>query len=351
MQVLRRVALAMALVVVGAACAPDTAEATGAARPVAIGAGLTGPAGLSATIYAHGPTQVSALAVDPQGRLWLSTAASEDAGTDGVYLVPKSGAAPVAVIGDLHTPLGLLWYQGSLYVSSKERVDAYGGFDGTAFATHRTVLTLPAGVGESNGLVLAPDGRIQMGISAPCDSCTVTSEYSATIVSFEPDGTDLQVDVSTIRAAVGLAYYPHTSDLFVSVNQRDNLGTKTPGDWLALVRKGQSWKFPECYGQGGSACAGVPVPVGVLDQHAGADGVAIVTGQLGPTVGNSALVAEWATGKVKAVALAKHGATYSGRVSTLISGLVHAVPVVVGSDGGVFVGDWGTGIVYRITRR
>ncbi len=346
----RRIALVLALVVVGAACAPDTAQAKGATSLVAIGAGLTGRAGLRASVYSHGPPQVSAFAIDAEGRLWLSTAASEDAGADGVYLVPKAGAAPVAVISNLHTPLGLLWYQSQLFVSSKERVDAYSDFDGTTFATHRTVLTLPAGVGESNGLVLSPDGRIQMGISAPCDSCTVSSEYSASIVSFEPDGRDLRVDVSAIRAAVGLAYYPKTSDLFVSLNQRDDLGAKTPGDWLALVSKGQSFNFPQCYGQGGSACRGVPAPVGVLDKHAGADGVAIVTGQLGSTVGNSALVAEWATGRIEAVALTRHGTTYTGTVTTLVSGLEHAVPLVIGADGSVLVGDWGSGIVYRISR-
>ena len=84
----------------------------------------------------------------------------------------------------MHTPLGLLWVDGALYVSSHERVDAYQDFDGTKFASSTNIVTLPAGVGENNGLVRSPGGRILLGISAPCDACTPASEYSAAIVSF-----------------------------------------------------------------------------------------------------------------------------------------------------------------------
>src|SRR5258706_307199 len=132
---------------------------------------------------------------------------------------------------------------------------------------------------DALGRALAPDGRLQLGISAPCDHCTPTLDQSAAIVSFQPDGTDLRVDAKGIRAPIGLAYFPGTSDLFVTMNQRDDLGDNTPGDWLAVVQAGQSWGFPDCYGQGGAACTGVPPPVAVLDKHAAVDGIAIVTDQ------------------------------------------------------------------------
>jgi glucose/arabinose dehydrogenase len=75
-----------------------------------------------------------------------------------------------------------------------------------------------------------------------------------------------------------------TDDLLVSMDQRDDFGAATPGDWLGLVGVGQSWGFPGCYGQGGTACVGVPSPVAALDPHAAVSGVAIVTGSLGATV-------------------------------------------------------------------
>ena len=236
-----------------------------------------------------------------------------------------------------------------LYVASGTTVDAYRGFDGTTFAEHRTVLTLPEGVGLLGGLAVdTSSGRISLGISAPCDACTPESEYSAAIVSFLADpsapgsgGTDLRVDVSGVRAAVGLAYYPGADDLFVTMNQRDDLDGKTPGDWLALVRTGEDWGFPECYGQSGRACTGMGDIVAELDPHAAASGVAFD--------GTSAIVAEWARGKVLRVALTRTASGYRAtKTATWVKGIQSPVAVAVGPDGAVYVGDWATGSVYRV---
>jgi glucose/arabinose dehydrogenase len=169
------------------------------------------------------------------------------------------------------------------------------------------------------------------------------------VVSFLPDGGDLRVEAGGIRAPVGLAYVPGTSDLFVTMNQRDNLGDQTPGDWLAVVRQGQAWGFPDCFGQAGSACAGVPKPTAVLDKHAAVSGLAIVTGGLGPAVGTSALVAEWATGKVQRAALARQGADWTATVSPFLTGVKSPVALLVAHQSTLLVGDWSTGTVYAVS--
>ncbi len=320
------------------------------AGPRSMGAGLQGPAGLAASVYARGLPHVAALVVDAAGRLWAATAAYSDAqaGNDGVYVVSTAAAAPRKVIGGLRTPLGLLWYGAALYVASKERVEAYSGFDGAHFTHVRTVLSLPAGVGELNTMVLAPDGMILMGVSASCDHCTPASPYSAAVLAFRPDGGGLHVFASHIRAPVGLALFPGTDDLFVTMNQRDDLGGATPGDWLALVRQGQSWGSPACYGQGGIACRGVPAPLAVLARHAAVSDVVIVTGQLGAGVGTAALAAEWATGAIADVTLHRAGGAYQAAVSTPITGMRMPVALVLGPDGALYAGDWDSGTVFRI---
>ena len=328
-----------------------TSASGSTATLVDIGAGLQGPAGLAATVYATGLANVSAFAFDGDGRLWAATAAFEDADTDAVYLVPAAGATPTRVIDDVHTPLGLAWVGDTLYVASDGRVDAYADLDGAAFGTHTTVLSLPDDVGEVNGIVMSPEGRLVLGISAPCDACTPTSAYAAAVVSFLPDGSDLRVEASGIRAPIGLTYVPGTADLLVTMNQRDELGDATPGDWLSIVRSGQAWGFPDCYGQGGSACAGVPEPLAVLDKHAAVSGVAVVTGQLGPATGSSALVAEWTTGIVMRVGLSigdTATVTTATTVTPFLTGLEQPVAVATAPDGAVLVGDWGSGTIYRV---
>jgi glucose/arabinose dehydrogenase len=333
-------AVAVLLAVSAGACR-DSPTPTSAAPDddglVDVGAGLRGPEGVAATLYASGLPKMAAFAIDPDRRLWIATADYRDTGTDAVYLVTAAGASPVTVIPGLHTALGLLWLGDELYVSSTERVDAYGGFDGTRFVRQRSVVTFPAGSGQNGGLVLAPDGRIQLGISAPCDHCLPESEWSATIVSFTPDGSDLRVDARGIRAPIALAYVPGTDDLLVTMNHRDDLGDATPGDWLGQVEPGQDWGFPDCPGPTADACAGVPAPVAFLDPHAAVSGVAVVDG------GAAAVVAEWKLGKVQRVDLATR------RVTPFLTGMESPEPVIATPDGAVLVGDWGTGQVYRLT--
>lgn len=345
--------IAVALLLSGCAGdAVDMASPATTTKPAAtlvdIGNGLQGPAGLVATLVSVGAPNVSAMAEDAEGRLWFGTADYTDSGSDGVYEVADASAAPTRVIAAQHTVLGLLWQDGELFVASKERIDAYGGFDGTTFATSRNVVTFQAGVGEVNGIVIGPDGRLRVGISAPCDSCTPTVANGGTVVSFSPDGSDLRVDATGIRAPIGLAYVPGTTTLLVTMNQRDDLNTATPGDWLSSVATGQDWKQPACYGQGGADCEEVPTPVATLDQHAAASGVAVVIGSLGPSIGTSAFVAEWTKGVVLRIGLTGSGGTYSGAAVPFITGMDKPMPVLASSSGSLLVGDWASGTIYQI---
>jgi glucose/arabinose dehydrogenase len=366
---LRSLVALLAIALIAAGCASSGAGSAGASSaatagtvasggaaslaPVTglsdIGAGLQGPPGLAATVYATDLLHASAFTTDSQGRLWVATADFTDTGIDAVYVIPAAGASPLKVIAALHTPLGLLWIGSSLYVASAGRVDAYSDFNGTAFASHTSIVTFESGVGEVNGLILGPDGRIRLGISSPCDHCSPTTEWSASVVSFLPDGSDLRTEAAGIRAPIDFGYVPGTNDLLVTMNQRDDLGAATPGDWLAVVARGQNWGFPGCYGQGGTACAGAPSPVAALDAHAAVSGLAIVTGQLGGAVGTAAVVAEWATGRVLDVPLRKAATGYTGVAAPLLVGFKNPEPVLLDATGGLLVGDWGTGTVYRIT--
>ena len=315
---------------------------------VPIGAGVKGPTGLKATVYAHGPATVAALAFDRYGRLWLAAAGLEAHAEDGVYVISKPGAVAVKVVSGLSDPLGLAWYGGRLYVSSIGRVDAFGGFNGSRFSEHTRILSGPVAAGENNVLTLAPDGRFVMGITASCDHCLPKSQWSGSIVSFRPDGSDLRLYARRIRAPFGLAYFPGTSDLFVTMNQRDDLGAATPGDWLAVVREGEDWGFPGCYGQGGPACAGVPAPVAVLDRHAAVGDVLITTGQLGALVGTSAIVPEWQSSKVQRVALSRSGSSYEGSAAPFLTGIQNPLAITFAPDHSVLVASWATGAIYRI---
>jgi glucose/arabinose dehydrogenase len=332
----------------GGAGSTSTAKSSASAL-VSIGAGLEGPAGLHASVYAKGPRTTAAFAFDHQGRLWVSAAGLETHSDDGVYMIAKVGAPALQVISRLDDPLGIVWDQGRLYVASVGRVDEYSDFNGKRFTHHHEILHGPAAGAENNLLVLAADGRLLMGITATCDHCRPSSQYAGSIVSFRPNGSDLRLYAGHIRAPFGLTYLPGTSNLFVTMNQQDNLGAQTPGDWLAAVAEGQDWRFPECHGQGTSACTGVPAPTAVLDKHAAVGGVAILTGQLGASIGTSAIVPEWNVAKVQRVALTRTSSGYRGTVTPFLTGLSNPLAITLGPNRALLVGDWATGTIYSIT--
>jgi len=90
--------------------------------------------------------------------------------------------------------------------------------------------------------------------------------------------------------------------------------------------------------------------VAVLDRHAAAAGVAIVDGGLGPTIGTSAVVAEWARSKLVRVALARTASGYRATTTeTFVKGIASPVAVLTTADGALLVGDWASGSVYRIS--
>ena len=335
----------MVATVLVAACgaAAETRRVSGGLVP--IGARLRGPSTLGATVYTRGLRHVSAFAFDSKGRLWAATSGATEHSSDALYLVPKPGAKPIRVAGGLDGPLGLTWHRGSLYVASIGRVEAFRGLAGRRFEQRRTILVGPVKGASNNAILVMPNGRLALSVSTTCDHCTPSSRYAATIVTFRPDGSDLRVYARGVRAAFGLALVPGTRALLATMNQRDDLGAKTPGDWVGLVRRGQDWGFPSCYGQGGSTCHGVPSPTAVLDRHAAAGGIALVDG------GTAAVVAEWETGKVLRVALTRSGSTYEpSEATTLLAGIRNPLPVTA-TTSGFLVGDWGTGVVYELAAR
>ena len=134
----------------------------------------------------------------------------------------------------------------------------------------------------------------------------------------------------------------------MTMNQRDDLGDATPGDWLATVESGTAWGFPDCYGQDAAACAGVPQPVAELDPHGAAGDVAIITGGFGAVTGDIAVVAEWAGQALVQVPLDASDPTAPATAAPFLTGFENPMAVVVGPDGALYAGDWSTGAIYRV---
>ena len=239
------------LAAVAAACAPAAVAAPEPAPP--------------GQLVASGIPFATNVTFDARGGMWVTSGAPFTQAGDGVWYVAHAGAKPVHVIRGTLTALGLTWFRGRLYVASTLSrvtgiVSRYSGFDGRRFA-HRRVVIPAISIGLHGLGTIAPGpqrpalprrrrraGRLAGG--------HVTS---GTVVSFKGDGSDLRIEAKGLRGPFGLAFVPGTASLLVTDNGRDDLGAQRPPDELNLVRDvtraAPDFGFPDCYDQGGPACA------------------------------------------------------------------------------------------------
>jgi glucose/arabinose dehydrogenase len=69
----------------------------------------------------------------------------------------------------------------------------------------------------------------------------------ARIFEFNPDGTGQRVYAWGVRNAVGIKFRPGTNDLWMSVNERDELGDGLVPDYISRVQAGGFYGWPWFY--------------------------------------------------------------------------------------------------------
>src|SRR6266478_7714756 len=98
-------------------------------------------------------------------------------------------------------------------------------------------------------IVFSPDGKkMYASIGSRSNVSDSASEaVRALIFYFNPDGTDRKVYAWGIRNAVGIAFRPGSNDLWMSTNERDEIGEDVPPDYISSVRPGGFYGWPWFY--------------------------------------------------------------------------------------------------------
>ena len=229
-------------------------------------------------IVARGIPNATNLAFDPAGGLWVTSGGNYRSATDGVWHLPAGATKPRQVVKRLDTALGLAWYGGELFVSSRYRtgraghydgrVDAFSDFADGRFAKRRTVLhDLPSGLHNPDSIATGPDGRLYIGVGSKTNDGRNALDREATILSFPPAGGKQRIEARGLRNPYGLSFLPGSNTLFVSDNGRDDLGQTQPPDELNgfdVTGSVPHFGFPRRVG----------TPLAKLPAHAAAGGVA-----------------------------------------------------------------------------
>lgn len=314
-------------------------------RPTTVLADPQLPSGFHATLFASGLSTPTAIAVGPDGWLYVAQQTGE------IIAIGRGGRTIIA--SGYATPLGLAWHNKTLYVSSTGQVSTL-----TPSARYRSfrrrviVSGLPTGRHQNDGMAFKGNW-FYLGVGSTCNACAEVDPRSATIMRFHLDGTHGEIYARGLRNPYGLAFRPGTGQLYATDNGRDDFGNSVPDELNRIVRGGR-YGWPNCWGRGGgSGCAGTIAPVASFEPHSSADGLVFYEGKAFPRrYQGDAFVAEWGdsvnalgTGqRVKRVHFSGGRAT----VSDFTTGLVHPLALAVGTDGALLVADFGTGTIWRI---
>ena len=323
--------------------------------------------------FASGVPEPANLAFDSKGRLWVASGGHVPRASNGVWLVRRAGARPVQVVRGLFSALGLTWRGGRLYVAHivpsgggtsgyVGRVTSFAGFDGRAFARSRVVLDgLPVGRHRLGSIVPGPGRRLYLGVGSRYDDRGTGERLSATVVSFRPGHRGIRVEATGLRNPYGLAFLPGTSKLLISEHGRDDLGLRRPPEELNLVDvagPAPDFGFPDCFGQGGSACRGTVRPLVHLASHAAPGAIAVAASSstrataFVPQFGSS-FDAHPTGGDIVAIALSHRAGRWHARARRFASGLGRQNPLgaAIGPDGALYVSLWSRGRVVRFDLR
>ncbi|PYJ23761.1 MAG: sorbosone dehydrogenase, partial [Verrucomicrobia bacterium] len=98
-------------------------------------------------------------------------------------------------------------------------------------------------------IVFSPDGKkmyVSIGSRSNVSDSAAEADR-ARIFELNPDGTDRKVYAWGIRNAVGIAFRPDSNGLWMSTNERDEIGEDLPPDYISSVRPGGFYGWPWFY--------------------------------------------------------------------------------------------------------
>jgi len=318
--------------------------------------GISVPAGFTAYIYAQGLGTTTAMAFGPDGRLYIVTQGGS------LEVVAAPGAAPQTLVSGLPIALGLAWRGNDLYLSVRGSIRHYA-LSGSSLSGGGVVVSgLPANRHQNDWILPMPNGDFLLGVGSTCDVCNESNPKSAAVLRFHSDWSYAGVVVHGSRNPYGLALRPSTGDAYVTINGQDNLGSQ-PADHLLRVVDGEDAGWPRCWpaypdGSLHGSCAGVAPPIAVFTPHTSADGIVFYDGsEFGADFAENAFVTEWGTNaggpagrRVERVVLSGSGASEHGQVTDFATGFSHPLAIAQAPDGGLLVGDYGTGMIAEIFR-
>jgi glucose/arabinose dehydrogenase len=305
----------------------------------------------------------TAIAFDSSGRMFVT---SQDG---NVYLLTDENgdgrADDSSIFASGYTfALGIAIHEpaGDIYVSHQGVISVLRDDNGDNVADGERIFAgdLPFGLHQNDNLEFGPDGLLYIGVGSTCDACDDTNPQSATILRFNVATGEREVFATGMRNPFDMAFHPDTGEVFATDNGRDKLGMDAPLEELNHIIPGGDYGYPDCWDAGDQPGCENSIPaVAFFEAHSSANGLEFYQGNNFPaeyrggafvTIFGSWLKAGVQTG-IQRVILTRQGNSYRSETSWFIKFPqgVMPLPIELGPDEMLYVGDYINGVIYRIS--
>jgi len=263
------------------------------------------PPGFAVTAFASGLGYIRSLAVAPNGDVLVVRWAGEVVRLRDTRHTGVADEVKLITAG-FKGSHGIAFHDNQLYISDINAVwrAPYQDRDSIPFSDFKRVTTAPDlrpdGEHTTRDIVFGPPGTLYLAMGSRGD-VAIEQPHDATIEVISASGA-MSPFATGLRNVEGLAFYPGTNDLWVTVNERDGLGARSPPDFLAQVRANDFFGWP--YGVDGphpdpvfgpkrpDLVAKTKTPEVLIEAHSAPLGLAFYTGKQFPVeYRNNAFVA------------------------------------------------------------
>jgi glucose/arabinose dehydrogenase len=297
--------------------------------------------------------------------------------------VGANGAAATRTVflEGLHGPFGMALVGKDFYVANADALWRFPYRQGETSIKDKgvKVLDLPSKINHhwTKNVVASPDGKklyISVGSNSNVAENGIEAEKDrAAIWEYDIASSKSRVFASGLRNPVGMGFEPQTKALWVSVNERDELGNDLVPDYMTSVKDGAFYGWPYSYygqhvdtrvkPQRPEMVARAIAPDYALGNHTASLGFAFYDGKLFPQFKNGALIGQHGSWNrkpfsgYKLIFVPFANGKPSGAPQDVLTGFLgqngHAygrpVGVAVASDGAILLADDVGNRVWRIT--
>lgn len=333
------------------------------------------PPGFKISIYAEVPSARS-ICISPNGTVFVGTR------NDKVYAITDKnndgkGDKVYEIASGLTAPNGVAFKDASLYIGARTTIYRIDNIESSLDNPSKPIAVYDQYPSDAHHglrfIAFGPDGKLYVGVGAPCNICEPSKPIYASISRINPDGSGFEIFARGIRNTVGFDWDPANGQIWFTDNGRDNLGDDIPSDELNTApQPGMNFGFPYCH-QGniadpdfgkGKNCNDYTAPVKLLGAHVASLGMRFNKGDMFPEeYKNAIFIAEHGSWNrsipigYRIAVVKKDSSGNYGNPQIFADGWLQNNKDVLGrpvdvqflKDGSMLVSDDFNGVIYRIT--